>query len=291
MKKIFLLTVVLCIAFFSSYAQDSTHTTTAIITSCSMTPYAGKSYVFNGNVQIVECDAVGHSISANPANAIKGSVFDVVSIISPDCDLVIQFHVWKNIDPTSFIKRQMYNYKSTADKDVSTITKSNDNIRYFILKKNDMINICSEYVNPRTPTVAFGTFSMPFKFRPSKSNFTSNLSLGTSVYVNSQLTTNSSCGFVVGLSLSSVSLDSLSTNGKIKTSSDRPAITPSFSLVYAYKNINFIFGVGADYINKTSAIEQNWIYNGKPWLGFGIGINLFSAASTQTTTTTQKQKN
>ncbi|MES2379352.1 MAG: hypothetical protein V4553_22360 [Bacteroidota bacterium] len=296
MKKLtaLLLGIVVCsYAFARTAFKDTTRTTAkAAAPSCSIEDYKGKSYIFDGNFNVFECDAVGKNVSHQPTTVFIGSVFDVVAINNdnkPTCMLVIKFHIWKKTDTITAIKRATFNYKTTAGRDKRSIN-AEDNVRYFLLSKDDLTGSCSEYVNPKLATITFGTFTTPFKFRPTKSLWSNNLSLGTAVYINRKWTANSTYGLVVGISLSAVTLDSLSTNAYTKKNSDRPALTPSLSLVYAYKNINFIAGMGIDYINKTSPLEASWIFNGKPWIGFGIGINLFSTTTAPATTKTQDQK-
>ena len=61
-----------------------------------------------------------------------------------------------------------------------------------------------------------------------------------------------SYGAVPGISLSSVTLDSLFTNDTVRTNTDRPAFIPSFSAVLSYSAISHTVCLGVGYINKTS---------------------------------------
>ncbi len=201
--------------------------------------------------------------------------FKVVKVDYNTCDITIQFIPFKENKQTT-IEQGFVTNKIYAD-----IFNKN----YFLLKKVDMKNSCSEYTPVANNTLDFGTFTTPFKFRPTKSLFTNNLSLGTSIIYQNKFLTDWSYGGVGGISLTSVSLDSLSTNYKVKTSTDRPALTFSLGGIVSYKTINFTLGLGWDYINKTSIVEQSWIFQGKPWIGFGIGNSLFNAASSTTNKT------
>lgn len=263
MKKIilFVFTVILFNTHraFAQTHQDTTHSHSA---SYSIHEYdTNHEFIFDANVVIFECTEVGVKKSNTPITAMQGYTFNIKAVDPVTGALTIKF-----VNFTDLAKREIYNNK-----------------KYFILTRNDKINSCSDNTDSNW-TISYGALVTPFKFRPTKSLFTSNLNLGSSVYFQYKLSKDWSHGVVVGISLSSVSLDSLSTNYKIKTNSDRPALTPSISYVLSCKNISFTLGIGADYINKTSVIEQSWIFNGKPWIGFGIGINLFNSGGSTSKT-------
>jgi hypothetical protein len=220
-------------------------------------------YIIAWNITVQECDPVGVVDTAKKGTAIakQGYRFHVKGYNSKG-DAIVQF---RDLKPK---------HDSTAMKTF--------NGKYFLISKNDMTNNVRDYFDVNTIQFTYGVLSMPFKFRPTKSIVTNNLSLGSSVY--GQFPGYGAWGYggVLGLSLSSVTLDSLSTSGKVKTNTDRPAFTPSLSFVASHGNLSLIFGAGVDIINKTSEIEKSWIFNGKPWIGFGIGINLFTVSNTNT---------
>ena len=59
----------------------------------------------------------------------------------------------------------------------------------------------------------------------------------------------------------------------------------------SYKNISFTAGLGMDLISLNSVIENSWIYKRQIWMGFGIGINLFSSNTGSSTIQPAKQTN
>ncbi len=288
MKKLFIVIFAVVTAVSNIFAQSGTtqqggntspqngntlnQGQSALNNNCNIQIYKGIDYVLDANVDLTECDAVGGDIKkSQPKHSIenKGLTFTVAKV-APNCDLIIIFDDFKTADSVTY------------------------NGRYFRLKKEDVANNFSDVNSNRIYLFQFGSFTTPFKFRPTKSLFTNNLSLGTSLSYLHPLPGKGkdwSIGFVGGISLTSVTLDSLSTNYKVKTSTDRPALTPSFSALIAYKNINITFGFGADYINRTSIVEKSWIFNGKPWIGFGIGINLFNSSNTGNSTTPTTDQN
>jgi len=307
--------------------------------SATMGSYKGKSFVFDQNTIINECDTNG--VLTTPLSkpvAQQGQRF-LVKAITPDGHLVISLWIWglnrhvpeslyplKNPDSTirsvngkhketklyrqidMISKRETFNFKEYAYKYYApaTIKSTNDNVRYFLISQDSLKKYSSEYKEVPEWTITFGVLTTPFKLRLSKFSFSNNLSVGGAVYIQRKINDNWSWGGVVALSLSSVTLDANSTYvypegtteasrntlspSALTTSTTRPAFTPSLHALFSYKTINFIFGVGADYINKPTNIgtstnpEAGWIYNGKPWIGIGFGISLFGNNNTTNAT-------
>ena len=287
-------------------------------------PYGGKTFIFNQSLRVKSCaNAVGDTISSTGPIALKGSRFTVISVQS-NGNLVISFWIW-DLDNKGenakigksyaerqdlIIKRQTFNFIKDANQSYapSSIHQVNDNRRFFVLSKSDFDKFCSTYTSVPSWDITFGVLSTPFKLRFDRFSFTNNLSVGGAVYFQKKFkdNTNFTWGFVVGLSLSSVSLDASSTNvypdgttdatkatsstSPLLTSTTRPAFTPSLHYLITYKNISFLVGGGFDFISKTTNIatptnpEAGWIYNGKPWVGIGFGISLFSNNTSNATT-------
>ena len=267
MKKQLLLLISFFFFFFVSFSQET------------IQKYKGKTYIFDSYEQVTECDPLGGNTVGTSTIVLKGSLFTIVRV--PDSThLVIKFLEWNKKDSA---KREQFNFS----KDKSTAIKTE---KFFLLEKRVFDRSCSEYTIQQKWDITFGTLTTPFKFRYDPFLFTSNLNLGTSISFQRRFYTNWSWGIVGGLSLSSVTLDSFSTKGYVKTSTERPAVTPSLSLMIGYKNVNVTLGVGWDFINKTSTVEQSWLYHGKRWIGLGIGVNLFNSTSSAPQTKPEQKK-
>jgi len=283
MKKVF--NSLLLVFTFSTFVFGNVPDTTK---SYNMTNYKGKTFIFDANEQLSECSAVGSTDKSHRSVIVnRGSRFTVAHIDEHSGDLTIQFILWELPSKSDTVKyvRAIHNLKTFNVKfetdSIESYVRSKKNIpdtiiRYFLLSQDKMSTSVSEYVKDKNWDINYGTFTTPFKFRPTKSAFSNSFSLGASVFIQNTVSTNFSWGFVVGFSVSSVALDSASTSNTVKTSTDRPSYTPSIGVLAIYKTINITLGTGADYINRPSAVERSWIYNGKPWIGLGIGVNLFS---------------
>lgn len=264
MKKTTLLLTTICGIAIQLHAQNPV-TTTPLTTRCNIQTYKGKDYIFDAYVSIIECTNLGEAANNSQAQtATPGFTFNVVYVDPTTCDVIIQ------LDP--------FKVQNNSSNGMNLAAIFNN--KFFRVRKVDMDNSCSVDNSGPKWNVQFGTFTTPFKIRPTKSKFTNNLSLGSSVSItHSTWWKDWTWGFIGGFSLTSVTLDSYSTNDVVKKDSDRPAYTPNVSALLAYKNINFTLGTGIDYINKNTIEDESWIFNGKPWIGFGIGINLFSTGS------------
>ena len=87
--------------------------------------------------------------------------------------------------------------------------------------------------------------------------------------------------FLCGLSAGSVNIDSSSTDNKCGTAKNTTAVTPYGGLIVEYKTFQIGTFIGGDY--ALGEIGRNWIYQGKPWIGFGIGISIFSGIANNAT--------
>lgn len=244
-------------------------------------------YIMNQNISVVSCDGIGEQLGKVEI-AMKGYLFTIEKE-KLDGSVVIKFLKWKKdtVRAEKFnsfkepVKKKMLNDKKKMVDSIVYV----DIPRFFLISKDDSLKY-SKFVKQKKWNITFGTITTPFKFRFSPSVFTNNLSLGASANISYQLLDEFYVGGVFGLSLSSVTLDSASTNGFVTVNTERPAFTPSLHLLLGYKQINLLVGVGWDIINKNSDIEKSWIYDGKPWLGLGLGISLFNQNSEKTVTQT-----
>lgn len=252
MKRIILSFIGLLLLQLLSYAQ-------------TIKDYKGKVYIFDGYEVGKECDELGNNVAATNTTMLKGSLFTVEKVPTA-ATLVIKFLSWDK----GSANEATYNLKAAA------AAGGKPTQRFFLITLKSFTESCSEHQYASKWDVNMGTLTTPFKFRRNPSLFTTNLNLGASISAQRKLTTNWSLGLVAGLSLSQIVLDDFSTGGVVATTTERPAVTPSFSLMGGYKNINIVIGIGWDIINKTSDVEKSWTYNGKRWFGIGVGISLFN---------------
>jgi hypothetical protein len=279
MKKRFNLSVLIFCCVFTAHAQ--------------ITVKVGNTYAFKTAAIIYEYNdnnwvKADFQVLTYQRSAPKGGKFEVIS--HKDGFYVIRFLPWTltgyKTSSYAFVNKQAikaaeYNYKtfnynaatSSATLGINTTNyASNTNILYFAVLDSDMEN--SSY-DPEDAKIFFfsgGTVIMPFKLRPQKGEFTKDLSLSGVGNFGWRLTKNSSISALAGAGVGIVTLDSANTEAVVLKSTDRGAITLNIGVIYQFKQMQIGVTSGLDFL---SGRKDNWYYNGKPWLSFGIGVSIF----------------
>ena len=155
--------------------------------------------------------------------------------------------------------------------------------RFFLIKKNE-IDIQSEKIYNRW-SAEIGTLLFPFKYRPNdgtfEPTFSLNLTAGTSW--NPFLTNRHRFSLLFGVGPSSVKLNKYNINkSDVDIDGDLylAAVTLSLNLVYQYDFVQFGISGGID--NLFDNKKYDWKNQGKPWVSFGVGVNLFKSDKTAT---------
>lgn len=159
--------------------------------------------------------------------------------------------------------------------------------RYFVIYASDLRqNANAKYPTPR---VAFnaGTIVVPIKIRFGSDkgddgkrdryfDFTGNVNLGLSAgfKIRPMRTRDLFISVLGGASISSIPVDSLTTNGYLRASTNASAFTPSIGFLCEYKDFQFGAFLGKDYLARE--LGDNWDYSHRLWLGFGLGYNIFT---------------
>jgi hypothetical protein len=164
--------------------------------------------------------------------------------------------------------------------------------RYFKIMKSDLDSNCRMIFQTgiKSGTFTVGLVTMPLKLRlGSNFDFQGNFSLGTTAGARMRISKYNSnyIDLLLGLSISTVSLDSFSTNGKISGQplTNIATFSPSLGVVLEFGKSQFGVFYGWDLLSKSTQSKYNWIYNGKPWISVGFGFSIFSVTSQQSANT------
>lgn len=213
---------------------------------------------------IFECDITGRILSRKVYEAPADAVFTLIAE-DPDADsVVIRFWEWER---ASEDKQLEYNYTDSSKSD----------LRYFLLSKT---YFNSPRVVPRyTMKASFtaGTVVIPVKIRSRPFDFSTDVTLGPTAGVRWGISPYTNTNFfsaMLGFGVTHITLDSLSTQGVIDQTADRPALTLSLGGVFEFSNAQVGLFVGWDQISRNQ--EQRWIYQGKPWFSIGLGYAIIS---------------
>lgn len=144
--------------------------------------------------------------------------------------------------------------------------------RYFRIEKADLSDLANEVV--RGLDKMFGTVTYPIKIREDFS-FTKDITLSAMGGIKYNFNKDLSLGAALGVGITSVTLDSLSTGGAILKNSERAGFSLPIALILEYKKVQFSIATGFDFLPASS--RDNWCYHGKPWFAIGIGFSVFSS--------------
>lgn len=209
-----------------------------------------------------------------------GSKFSIVG--AKDDDHVIRFWRWSQSSSQQALSKRPF-AELTPEERAELARNKNFQFRidpttrediFFRIPKASMGLYTEPVVSKFSPTA--GAAVLPFKLRPQYGEFTKDLALSGLVGASFhpyRREVNSVKG-LFGIGISSISLDSANTDGKVLQSSDRAAITISTGLVFEWEKVQLGLFLGWDHLNKSD--RKLWVYQGAHWLALGIGVSIFS---------------
>ncbi|TWJ01444.1 hypothetical protein JN11_01595 [Mucilaginibacter frigoritolerans] len=144
---------------------------------------------------------------------------------------------------------------------------------------------------PTSYTFTWGFLTLPIKLRFDNSlsggrfNFEQNLNFGLTAGIKQQLQRidDVSLNYLGGLSVVNVPLNNAST-APAGTATSTAAVSLSGGVMFQYAKFQMGVFIGWDFAGDHA---YQFSYQGRPWLGFAIGLSLFGAS--QTTATAQSQ--
>lgn len=156
-----------------------------------------------------------------------------------------------------------------------TDSKKTD-IKYFLVSKREFQQKAVKRYQTGNTSFTIGTVIVPVKMRMRQFNFAKDYTLTPMVGAKVRISKYNPyfVNVVGGLGLTSVTLDSSSTEGFVRQASDRPAITPSLGMVLEFSDVQVGLFSGWDFISKQE--RKAWGYQGKTWLSLGLGYSIFS---------------
>lgn len=225
-----------------------------------------------------ECNIDGETTGFSRKVIPEGSKFTIIE--KTENGNIVRFWLWPvNKDASgNFVNKRNEVVSETILNDVESkeykysnfnFNSETGSYRYFLISDEDLKNFAMK-LEPRFSPV-IGTVVLPLKLRQN-GDFTKDVSLSGMGGIKWNLAPQSkfSIDGLLGVGIASVSLDS--TN--VTDATDRPALSFQAGIVLHWHMLQLGVFVGADRLPKRSV--DNWEYNKKPWLGFGIGVSLFT---------------
>jgi hypothetical protein len=233
-----------------------------------------------------ECDPLGNPINAGDIIlAPRGAKFTILYPKSAD-SLIIEFWKWKT-DTASFfsfnVNREQYNNLNSSQLRGGNFGEAR---KFFIVSKTMVDSNATQVYSTRWKESVFtiGVVTMPVKMRLRNFDFQGNFSIGTTAGVKKRISkySNNFINLLGGVSLSTVNLDSSSTQGRVPTQpiNNVAALSPSLGIVFQFGNAQAGVFMGVDLLSKSNRTKYGWIYHGKPWISVGFGFSIFTMDGT-----------
>ena len=285
MKLLLLLTPLLAITNFT-YCQEPENT---------------KVYEIRNSIAVIPCYITGKRMYQNDKfyNPPFGAKFIVVRPLNAANDtIIIRYLLWTSEKDSGL--RRIYNDPLIARPDTgnsrtqpdlwsgksdSTTAKNdyeNKIQKYFLIPKYDLDSNCVKVYKSGLKSTVFtiGLVTMPLKLRLGNNfDFQGNLSLGSTAGIKVRLSKYSFnyINLLFGASISTISLDSFNTKGKVigQPITNMAVFSPSFGAVFEFGKAQAGIFYGWDILNKSTQSQYEWIYNKKPWVSIGFGFSIF----------------
>ena len=217
-------------------------------------------YEFVIECPLRKCDIVGNVQDSTIYIAPPKSKFTLIELKQELC--IIRFtllNTSKKISPSNF-----------PTEDFSTYT-------YFSITKAQL-DFKARPITRSNLDLVVGNVITPVKLRFQPFDFTKDITLGSTFGVKYAFSKkqNAAIDGLVGIGVSSLTIDSTSSRGKTTQPVDLLAFSTSLGLVVEFGNAQVGAFLGFDFISNKNQNEYNWIYRNKPWISFGLGYSIFS---------------
>lgn len=249
-------------------------------------------YEVISNIPVVACDVIGNRLSSNEHFMVPPYRSKFALIRLKGDSVVVRFLVWEQ----NASLRKAFNVDSVH----LTNLHGGDSIarihKYFLITRTDLDSNCVKVYNRGIKNSVFtlGLVTMPMKLRLGKNfDFQGNLSLGTTAGAKFRVSKYNPnfLNLLLGLSISTITLDSFSTGGRVSGQpiNNMAVFSPSLGMVFEFGKAQAGIFYGWDFLNKANQLQYQWIHNKRPWISIGFGFSIFSVNSNSSNNQTSSQ--
>jgi hypothetical protein len=239
-------------------------------------------YEVRSNIAVAACDVIGNRLENNGFFSVPPYNARFALVKTKNDSVVVRFLTWSRSDSLrKTFNDTLIHYNGIRGND-STV-KIN---RYFLIAKSDLDSNCIKVfaTGIKSGVFTLGFVTMPMKLRLGENfDFQGNLSLGTTAGIKFRISKYNPnyLNLLVGASISTVSLDSFSTKGKVtgQPLTNIAVFSPSIGMVFEFGKAQAGIFYGWDLLNKSTQSKYEWIYDRKPWISVGFGFSIFSVDS------------
>lgn len=159
--------------------------------------------------------------------------------------------------------------------------------RIFGMTKNEILNYAQIY-RGNMPNRSFVTsaVTIPIKIRPGDGesgddkkryfDFEGNVNIGLTAGLRDRISKNgrSYLNYIGGISIGSTKITPETVSTELNSETNASILTPFVGVIYEYNDFQIGAFLGWDHIG--GKIGKSWIYQGKGWLGVGLGYSIFT---------------
>ena len=217
-------------------------------------------YEFIIECPLRKCDIIGNTLDSTIYIAPPKSKFTLIELKQDIC--IIRF--------TLLNVSKKFNQSNLPVEDFSTYT-------YFFISKAQL-DFKARPITRSNLDLVVGNVITPVKLRFTPFDFTKDITLGSTFGVKYSFAKkqNAAVDGLLGIGVSSLTIDSTSSNGKTQQPVDLLAFSTSLGIVIEFGNAQVGAFLGFDFISNKNQNEYRWIYRNKPWISFGLGYSIFS---------------
>jgi hypothetical protein len=141
---------------------------------------------------------------------------------------------------------------------------------------------------PEFSGTTFGLVNIPMKFRFANRNpehrkrytdLEGNVNLGISVAQFLRVAENQTFYIAGGVSITQIRADEINTLNFVSKTENRSGFSVFAGVIYQKDTYQVGILIGTDYVS--GQIADYWVYQGKPWIGLGIGLGIFQPNAKQ----------
>ena len=217
-------------------------------------------YEFVIECPLRKCDIIGNTLDSTIYVAPPKSKFTLIELKQDIC--IIRF--------TLLNASKKINQSNLPVEDFSTYT-------YFYITKAQL-DFKARPITRSNLDLVVGNVITPVKLRFAPFDFTKDITLGSTFGVKYSFAKkqNAAVDGLLGIGVSSLTIDSTSSQGKTQQPVDLLAFSTSLGIVVEFGNAQVGAFLGFDFISNKNQNEYHWIYRNKPWVSFGLGYSIFS---------------
>lgn len=248
-----LLLLIFCVQTLLSNAQDQNN--------------LGKRFTMKSNYSAQTCDGVGNPVTP-VVNVLLEREFIVIVDAVMDSGYVVSLPTFGD---------------SAIDK--KYVKKGNDYL-YFLIAVSKFSKVCEKFTSKYSFTLGIPTIPAKLRFGNGGTGpdaryfrFEGNISLGLSGGFKYSFGDENQYAIntVVGFTIASVQVDSITTKGKVNSLTAAASFSPHLGAVFEVEKFQFGIYTGIDFLY--GAPNKYWVYRNQPWLGIGLGYSLFKTES------------